>query len=119
MPSDLTKTFLTGYNRDAAAPYTHRYEAGLQAVHDAAIRDLRLPAGTITIPRPHVPFGPTHVSPEAADADYLRAAVRGIHHLNHGERIWGHNLTATVVKLLLDSATAVEKCSPSTEGSKS
>jgi hypothetical protein len=37
MPSDLTRTFLTGYNRDTSAPYTHRYEAGLQAVADAAV----------------------------------------------------------------------------------
>lgn len=63
---------------------------------------------TITIPRPHVPFGPEHVSPEKADAAYLRAAVRNVDHLGRGERLWGSNLTATVRKLLLDAAEALD-----------
>lgn len=62
---------------------------------------------TITIPRPHVPFGPDHIPEREADADYLRSAVRNIKHLERGERIWGSNLTATIIKLLLDSAAAL------------
>lgn len=41
--SALTETFLTGYNRDTAAAYKDRYEAGLQAVADAAKADVGTP----------------------------------------------------------------------------
>jgi hypothetical protein len=57
----------------------------------------------ITIPRPHVPFGPTHVTTNQADADYLRHAARNIVHA----RCLGSNLTATVVRLLNDAADAI------------
>lgn len=63
---------------------------------------------TITIPRPHVPFGPEGKTAEEADAEYLRHAVKNIDYLERGERLWGSNLTATVRKLLLDAADAVE-----------
>ncbi len=64
---------------------------------------------TITIPTPHVPFGPTGVPEHEADADYLRSAVRNIEYLERGEKLWGSNVTATVVKLLNDAADAVEE----------
>lgn len=62
---------------------------------------------TITIPTPHVPFGPTHVPEHVADADYLRGAVRNIEYREQGEKLWGSNLTATVIKLLNDAAEAI------------
>ena len=62
----------------------------------------------LAIPRPHVPFGPTHVSEDKADADYLRHAVRNIEYLRQGERIWGSNLTATIIKLLWDVADVLD-----------
>jgi hypothetical protein len=84
---------------------------GAHAVHLDPFSDTLWVAGnadeTITIPRPHVPYGPAGVPERVADADYLRAAVRNLKHLSQGERIWGSNLTATVVKLLTDSADAL------------
>lgn len=70
---------------------------------------------TITIPRPHVPYGPDHVTEDQADADYLRSAVRNIDHLSRGERIWGSNVTATVRKVLLDAADTLA-APPATPG---
>jgi hypothetical protein len=67
---------------------------------------------TIKIPRPHVRFGPEGIAEEKADADYLRSAVRNIDYLGRGERLWGSNLTATVRKLLLDAAEALDPRSP-------
>ena len=63
----------------------------------------------ITIPRPHVPFGPDGVTAEKADADYLRNAVRIIKwRAATGREIWGSNLPATIIKLLGDAADAIE-----------
>ena len=64
--------------------------------------------GTITIPTPHVTYGPKDVPENVADADYLRSAVGNIDYLSHGERIWGSGVTATVRKLLLDAAQALD-----------
>lgn len=63
---------------------------------------------TITIPAPHVPHGPVGVPENVADADYLRAAVRNIEYQTRGERLWGSNLTATIIKLLNDAANALD-----------
>lgn len=64
---------------------------------------------TITIPRPHVPFGPVGVPANRADAEYLRSAVRNIEFsVNRGRALWGSNLTATITKLLLDTAAALD-----------
>lgn len=63
----------------------------------------------ITIPRPHVPHGPVGIPEEEADARYLRDAVRNIEFRGNGERIWGSNLTATIIKLLQDCADAIER----------
>lgn len=62
-------------------------------------------AERLTIPRPHVPFGPEGIPADQADADYLRDAARNIEF----SRCMGSNLTATVVKLLNDCATAIDE----------
>lgn len=59
----------------------------------------------ITIPRPHVPYGPEGIPAEQADADYLREAARK---LEEHYKPFGSNLRATVVKLVRDAADAVE-----------
>jgi len=64
--------------------------------------------GTITIPTPHVTYGPEGIPANVADADYLRHAVKNIDYLSHGERLWGSGVTATVRKLLLDAAKALD-----------
>ena len=69
---------------------------------------------TITIPSPHVPYGPIGIPADRADASYLRSAVRNIRHLGHGERLWGSNVTETVIKLLTDAAVALESRTPKT-----
>jgi hypothetical protein len=61
-------------------------------------------AQTITVPRPHVEYGPKGVPMNAADADYLREAARNIEH----SRCLGSNLTATVKALLMEAARAIE-----------
>jgi len=60
---------------------------------------------TITVRRPHVPFGPKGVPEHQADAKYLRDAAGNIEF----SRCMGSNLTATVVQLLTDAADAVEE----------
>ena len=66
-------------------------------------------ARTITIPAPHVIYGPEGVPEAVADADYLRAAVRNIRYAeSNGASMFGSNLTNTVCKLLEDSAAALE-----------
>jgi hypothetical protein len=62
-------------------------------------------ANTITIPRPHVPFGPKHKTEDEADADYLREAARTMEDFY---KPYGSNLRATVVKLLRDAALGIE-----------
>lgn len=64
----------------------------------------------ITIPRPHVPFGPEGVPRHEADARYLHSAAN---HIEGGYKVGGRNLTATVIQLLRDSADALH---PTTEG---
>ena len=64
---------------------------------------MRIPE-QISVPRPHVPFGPEGIPADKADADYLRSAARNIEH----SRCMGHNLTATVMQLLHDAADAIE-----------
>jgi hypothetical protein len=58
----------------------------------------------LTIPRPHVPYGPHGVPEHIADADYLDEAAR---HIAGGYSVGGYNLTSTVIKLLHDTATAL------------
>jgi hypothetical protein len=58
----------------------------------------------IAIPVPHVPFGPEGVPEWRADANYLISAARNIH---AGYEVGGSNVTATVVKLLNDVASAL------------
>ena len=60
---------------------------------------------TITIPRPHVPYGPHGIPEHVADANYLREAA---FHIRDGYAVGGWNLTNTVIKLLLDTAAALE-----------
>lgn len=59
---------------------------------------------TITIPRPHVPHGPAHLSRDAADADYLWKAARD---LERHYKPFGSDLRATVVALIRDAADAI------------
>lgn len=63
------------------------------------------PFGTITIPRPHVPYGPVGIPAPLSDARYLRDAAR---HIEQGYQVGGSNLTAAVLKLLRDAADAIE-----------
>lgn len=58
----------------------------------------------IEIQRPHVPFGPVHVPELLADADYLEHAASNI---EGGYLVGGSNVTATVIKLLRDTANAL------------
>lgn len=69
--------------------------------------------GTITLPAPHVLFGPENVPENVADADYLRDAVRNIRWAEKdGRGLFGSNLTDTVVKLLEDAADALDARGP-------
>lgn len=58
----------------------------------------------VTVPRPHVPFGPLGVPEALADAEYLDHAARSI---ASGYAAGGYNVTNTVVKLLHDTASAL------------
>ncbi|RBO73507.1 hypothetical protein [Microbacterium sp. H6] len=62
------------------------------------------PSGSLTIPRPHVPFGPIGIPEYKADADYLDHAAKSLE--GHYE-VGGSNVRATVVKLLRDTSTAL------------
>ncbi|MFJ3393934.1 hypothetical protein [Leifsonia aquatica] len=64
----------------------------------------------ITIPRPHVAFGPKRTPEHIADADYLREAAS---HIEGGFPVGGSNLTETVIDLLRATADALH---PTTEG---
>lgn len=61
---------------------------------------------TVSVPRPHVPYGPHGVPGELATADYLDHAARN---LAGGYEVGGYNVTATVIKLLHDTATALRE----------
>lgn len=60
----------------------------------------------VTIPRPHVPFGPQGVPEMLADADYLDSAARNI---AGGYTVGGYNVTHTVIGLLHSTATALRE----------
>src|SRR5690606_1985224 len=60
---------------------------------------------TITIPRPHVPHGPAHLTADEADTAYLRKAARD---LAEHYKPFGSNLRATIVKLVNDAADAID-----------
>jgi hypothetical protein len=60
---------------------------------------------TITIGKPHVPFGPHGIPEHKADADYLRHAARNI---EGGYAVGGYNVTRTVINLLHSVADALE-----------
>lgn len=69
---------------------------------------------TISIPRPHVPFGPSGTSEDHADASYLREVVWKIDK-GYAKGIGGSNVTATIRKLIADAADVLE-ASPITPG---
>ncbi|AXC37964.1 hypothetical protein SEA_JACKO_106 [Microbacterium phage Jacko] len=66
------------------------------------------PSDAISIPRPHVPFGPEGVPEHEADADYLDHAAASLE--GHYE-VGGSNVRATVVKMLRDAAAALRAAS--------
>jgi hypothetical protein len=70
------------------------------------------PSDALTIPRPHVPFGPTGVPELVADAVYLDHAASN---LEGKFEVGGSNVRATVVKLLRDTAVARRAASADTE----
>lgn len=91
-----------------SGPYCTRCGRQWCDQHPNANRAPSAARDTITIPRPHVPHGRTHVTPEQADAEYLREASRRI-----GEsRMFGSNLTATVARLCADAANALSPTAP-------
>lgn len=65
----------------------------------------------ITIPRPHVPYGPHHVSEDESDVDYLRKAAKD---LEQHYKPFGSNVRDTVVKLLRDTADSIAKTAEET-----
>lgn len=62
------------------------------------------PSDALTIPRPHVPFGPHGIPEREADAVYLDHAASN---LEGNFEVGGSNVRATVVKLLRDTAAAL------------
>jgi hypothetical protein len=60
----------------------------------------------ITIPRPHVPFGPEGVPERIADADYIQDAAWKI---EKGYPVGGSNVTRTVVNLLHSVAESLRR----------
>lgn len=60
----------------------------------------------ITVPRPHVPFGPMDLPPQTADAIYLHRAAR---ELEERQRPVDHHLRGAVVKLIHDAADAIDR----------
>lgn len=66
--------------------------------------DIESGGDAITIPRPHVPYGPQGVDPNTADIAYLRRAARD---LEKHYKPFGSNLRATIVKLVHDAADAI------------
>lgn len=61
----------------------------------------------ITIPKPVVPYGPVGIHEDAATARYMRELVRKID-VGYTE-LGGSNVTATVRRMLLDVADALER----------
>lgn len=68
----------------------------------------------IKIPRPHVANGPDGVTEEQADAAYLREAAED---LQDFLKPFGSTLRATIVKLIRDSADAIEAQTSADENS--
>lgn len=64
----------------------------------------------ITIPRPHVAHGPKGEIPEASDYRYLQDAAKTI----ENRKMFGSNVTRTIVTLISDAAEAV-KALPTSE----
>lgn len=62
------------------------------------------PSDALTIPRPHVPYGPVGIPECEADADYLDHAASN---LEGRYEVGGSNVRATVIKLLRDTASAL------------
>lgn len=60
----------------------------------------------ITIPKPHVRFGPDGADPDEATAGYFREVIEKID--GGYANVGGSNVTAAVRKLLMDSAYALE-----------
>lgn len=59
----------------------------------------------LVIPRPHVPYGPEGIPEVDADVDYLTKAAKD---LEQHYKPFGSNLRATIVKLIRDTAKALE-----------
>ncbi|MDQ0726832.1 hypothetical protein [Microbacterium sp. W4I20] len=72
------------------------------------------PSDALTIPRPHVPYGPVGIPEHEADADYLEHAASSLE--SHHE-VGGSNVRATVVGILRDVATALRAAGDSREQS--
>lgn len=68
----------------------------------------------ITITRPHITNGPVGVPEDTADVDYLRKAADD---LERYVKPFGSTLRATIVKLIRDTAGAIETQSSGTEDS--
>lgn len=62
------------------------------------------PSDAVTIPRPHVPYGPVGIPEHEADAAYLEHAAGSLE--SHYE-VGGSNVRATVVGILRDVATTL------------
>lgn len=59
---------------------------------------------------PSVPYGPRHVTPSEADADYYRAAAAHIRsQARRGEAFAGSNLTESVARLCEAASAALER----------
>lgn len=98
-------------SREAIRDRANEIAAILETVPSPALEAVE--ADTVTVPRPHVPFGPMRVPENEADADYLRAAVKNIRYAeSNGRGLFGSNLTNTVCKLLNDVADALDRTCP-------
>lgn len=75
-----------------------------EKITDAVIEAIARSSETLTIPRPHVPYGPIGVPEHEADADYLDHAASN---LEGRYEVGGSNVRATVVRLLRHTAAAL------------
>lgn len=93
--------------REAVAAQTGSYLSieGAEAILETVSpRQQGEPSDALTIPRPHVPYGPVGIPEHEADADYLEHAASSLE--SHYE-VGGSNVRATVVGILRDVATAL------------
>jgi hypothetical protein len=87
-------------------------EGGMCPDKDDALRALiaeheKLTSGDyVTIPRPRVPYGPAGLTPDQGTARYLREVASKIE--RGYARVGGRNVTDTVLKLLGDTAEAID-----------